>query len=65
MQNGQSKSSSNWTLSVCFKFGYFYVFSVSKLKRLFFGPAEMFRNHSYFNIVLRSLYRYVQVIHIH
>ena len=42
-----------------------FVFSVCKLKRLFFGPAEMFRNHSYFDIALRSLYRYVQVIHIH
>ena len=65
MQNGQSKSSFNCTLSVCFKFEYFYVFSVCKLKRLLFGPAEMFRNHSYFNTVLRSLYRFVQVIHIH
>ena len=42
-----------------------FVFSVCKLKRLFLGPADMFRNHSYFNIVLRSLYRFLQVIHIH
>ena len=43
-------------LQMLFQVWTFYIFSVCKLKRLSFGPAEMFRNHFSFNIVLRLLY---------